>query len=175
MTTASNERRWAEAKREESPWRLSLVIDTDAHAGNVIRLLRAAAFGSSDGSSGEAVALAAAYDGPSFDDVVEGSEVWPTPGYGSDGHGGVHEVAPDRSAALPAYCSVRFGLARELTPGEMASVVGRVAALAATGGPRSVHGRQGTPPFRVLGFRLMRSRTVTESVRVADTKPREAP
>lgn len=171
MTTASNERGWAEAKREESPWRLSLVIDTDAHAGNVIRLLRAAAFG----SSGEAAVLTAAYDGPNFDDVLEGSEVWPTPGYGSDGHGGVHEVAPDRSAALPAYCSVRFGLARELTPGEMASVVGRVAALAATGGPRSVHGRQGTPPFRVLGFRLMRSRTLTESVRVAEAKPRGAP
>lgn len=172
-----DEKKWANATAESDRWELSLVIDTEQYAGNFERALTAACTGVTDETCNDADALAAAYDGPDFGDVVGGTmddhgnwrrcEIWPTPGWGNNGNGEHYRVTPERPAKWPAYMSVRIPLLRALKRKELDGIIARARSLAATGGPER-NGYQMTPPFTVTGFRLLRTRLTSESIPVEE-------
>ncbi|MCH9838865.1 hypothetical protein K0U83_24580 [bacterium] len=130
-----------------SAWRFSLMIDTDSYAGNFERALCAACTGVVDDTASEAEAEGSRYDGPDLSDLVGGANVdgcwrparcWPTPGKGD-------------------HNTVRIYLEREPTAEEVEAIRSRAVAFAARGCGEWVR------PFRVLGIRLVRKRTATQS------------
>lgn len=128
---------------------LSLVVDTDTYAGNLERELCAASTGQHDETSTAAEELAAAYDGPDLSELIGGRPdrhgcyrrctIYPTPGAGGE------------------YRSARIYLNEEPTPEVLDGIKRRALALAERG-----HG-EWLRPFKVLGFRLIREHTVTQS------------
>ncbi len=179
MAVKFNEQEWADATAEASGWEPSVVIDTEESASKFERALTAACTGVHDGTNQEAEEIAKTYDGPDLGEVIgvmtdanghrRRCAIHPTPGWSNEGRGEFYRVTPERPARWPAYMSVRIPLTRPLTPAELAGIVARARSFASSGGP-TLYGFQMTRPFTVTGFRLLRTRIVSEWVTVEESK-----
>lgn len=157
---------------------LSLVIDTNTHAGNIEREMLAACTGiTGEFATDSAERLAEAYDGPDLDDLVSSilydpgddgfhrsrATIYPTPGWSQGPRGGEpYRVTAKRPFKWPAYMSVRIPLAREPDAATIDGIKRRALAFAASG-VVSPDGAIDVRPFRVTGFRMIRERVTTQS------------
>lgn len=153
---------WTNATTTDGEWHsLSLVIDTDTHAGNIDREMLAACTGLKTAFATQAsMRIAAAYDGPDLDDLVS-SIVW------DPGDDGIERtcvtVYPTPGHPRGTVCmSVRIPLAREPDADVLDGIKRRAFAFAASG-MVSPDGCVDVRPFRVTGFRLIRERITTQS------------
>lgn len=150
---------------ETGPWGPpSLVIDTDAYAGNFERELCAACTGHHDDTSVTAKEIAASYDGPDlgFIEGGDGDEVDDVEGligtYNDNGcyrHAGIYQTP-----GTTEYRSVRIVLNRDPTPAELDGIMRRAMAFAGVGA-QSDRGHE-VQPFKIIGVRLIRERTTTQ-------------
>ncbi len=170
---------WDNATTTDGEWHgLSLVIDTDAYAGNIEQEMLAACTGvKCEFSSDTADMIADAYDGPDLGDLVS-SVVWdpgddgitrtpvtiyPTPGWSQGPRGGEpYRVTAKRLFKCSAYMSVRIPLAREPAADVLDEIKRRALVFSAMG-TRFDNGDVDVAPFRVTGFRMIRERVTTQS------------
>lgn len=146
---------WTNATTTDGEWHsLSLVIDTDTHAGNIEREMLAACTGiTGEFPSCIMVDLASAYDGP---------DLWDLIGYVTDVDADVVRRVRSLAYPTPSYRSVRIPLAREPDADVIDGIKRRALAFAASG-VVSPDGDIDVRPFRVTGFRLIRERITTQS------------
>ena len=146
---------WTNATTTDGEWHsLSLVIDTDTHAGNIEREMLAACTGiTGEFPSCIMVDLASAYDGP---------DLWDLIGYVTDVDADVVRRVRSIAYAAPSYRSVRIPLAREPDAATLDGIKRRALAFAASG-VVSPDGAIDVRPFRVTGFRMIRERVTTQS------------
>lgn len=165
---------WTDATETVGEWgSLSLVIDTDTYAGGFEREILVAATGVwPEYPNGITRQVAAAfgsepvykdlvgwliYDGGDDDVHRDRVDICPTPGWSNEG-GEHYRATPDRPYAHPAYQSGRIALNRLPTADEIADIKRRALDFAAD--PRTKF----IGPFKILGFRIVRSRTMTQAV-----------
>lgn len=162
---------WGGASETAGEWSgFSLVIDTDAYAGNFEREMLAACTGVlTEYPTGYSEDEARRYDGPDLEGLVgrllndtddrafaDRCAIYPTPGWENDGNGEHRRIPQGTPPRFLAYQSVRVALERMPTPDELVGIKRRAIAFAS-------RGVRDDCPFVVEGFRFVRDRIVSQS------------
>ncbi len=140
--------KWEGAAESAGEWGgVSLLIDTNGNVGNFKREFCAACTGVADGTSGDAERLAVAYDGPDLCELI-----------------GIYDPETDRRCDVRAMKktprgrleTIRIYMTHEPSARVLAGIKTRAVAFAA-------RGVDGEAPFKILGFRMIRERTVAQT------------